>query len=71
MLSVNIEDFVTADEAADLLGIERRSVYSYVHRLKGFPQPTRVGRALLFNRKALHEWRATHPARRKKGPPKS
>ncbi|WP_329311645.1 helix-turn-helix transcriptional regulator [Streptomyces sp. NBC_01262] len=63
---MNIEDFANADEAAELLGVERRSVYTYVQRLKGFPQPVRVGRTLLFDRRALLQWRAAHPARRRR-----
>ena len=66
---MNIEDYATADEAADLLGIERRSVYTYVRRSEGFPQPVKVGRALLFNREALADWRARHPARQKRAVP--
>jgi predicted DNA-binding transcriptional regulator AlpA len=60
-----IEDYATADEAADLLGIQRRSLYLYARRSAGFPRPVRVGRALLFERTALIAWRAKHPARKK------
>lgn len=63
---MNIDNHATADEAADLLGIERRSLYTYVRRLKGFPQPTVIGRTLLFDRRELADWRAKHPARRKR-----
>lgn len=63
------ENYVTADEAADLLGVQRRSLYLYVHRLKGFPQPVKVGRTPLFDRQALMDWRARHPARRRRGAP--
>ena len=69
ILSVNTDEYVTADEAAELLGIERRSVYTYVHRLKGFPQPTKIGRTLLFDRQALISWRKAHPARKRDSPP--
>ena len=65
---MNFDDFATADEAADLLGVERRSVYVYVRRLKDFPQPVKVGRTLLFDRQALTDWRAKHPARRRGTP---
>ncbi|MFD6415323.1 helix-turn-helix domain-containing protein [Streptomyces sp. NPDC060194] len=65
---MNTDDFATADEAAELLGVERRSVYTYVRRLKGFPQPKKVGRTLLFDRRALHDWRAAHPKRRRSAP---
>jgi len=64
---VNSGDLLTTDEAAELLGIEQRSVYTYVQRLEGFPQPVRVGRTLLFERQALLDWRARHPARHKRG----
>lgn len=57
---------MTADEAADLLGIKRRSLYLYVRRLEGFPQPVRVGRSLLFSKAELDAWRSDHPARQKK-----
>jgi predicted DNA-binding transcriptional regulator AlpA len=66
---VNFDDYATADEAADLLGIERRSLYTYVRRLKGFPQPVKVGRTLLFDRESLLGWRAKHPARQRHGHP--
>jgi prophage regulatory protein len=62
---VNIEGFLTADEAADLLGIERRSIYTYVRRMPEFPQPTKVGRTLLFEQQALLKWRDGHPARQR------
>lgn len=62
---MNTADLLTTDEAAELLGIDRRSVYTYVQRLKGFPQPERIGRTLLFDRQSLLEWRANHPARQR------
>lgn len=54
---------MTADEAADLLGIQRRSLYYSVQRVDGFPQPQRIGRTLLFVEAELRQWRAEHPAR--------
>lgn len=66
---MNSGDLLTTDEVADLLGIERRSVYTYVQRLKGFPQPVRIGRTLLFERHALLDWRAKHPKRHKRDEP--
>jgi prophage regulatory protein len=67
---VNIEDYATADEAADLLGIQRRSLYLYARRAPGFPQPVKVGRALLFDRAALLAWRQAHPARKRGDSPR-
>ncbi|KWX03184.1 hypothetical protein LI90_4235 [Carbonactinospora thermoautotrophica] len=66
---MNITDYATADEAAELLGIKRRSLYTYVRRLKDFPQPVKIGRTLLFDRQTLINWRAKHPARRKRDSP--
>ncbi|MFI1161340.1 helix-turn-helix transcriptional regulator [Streptomyces sioyaensis] len=62
---MNIEGYVTAEEGAELLGIQRRSLYLYVRRADGFPQPVTIGRSLLFERAALVAWRATHPARKR------
>ena len=64
---MNLEGYVTAQEAAELLGIQLASVYLYVRRLDGFPRPAKVGRTLLFDRAALLAWRQQHPARKVKG----
>lgn len=64
MLTMSIEGHLTADEAASLLGVKRESVYSYARRLPGFPQPTRVGRTVLWKRADLLKWRAEHPTRK-------
>ncbi|WP_087097933.1 helix-turn-helix domain-containing protein [Nocardiopsis sp. JB363] len=66
---MNIEGWATTQQAADLLGVERESVYIYVRRLKDFPQPTKIGRTLLFDRQALLDWRKDHPARGKRDSP--
>jgi prophage regulatory protein len=60
-----IEGHVTTDQAAELLGIRRESVWDYVRRLPGFPRPTKVGRTLLFNRQELLDWRKAHPSRKR------
>jgi predicted DNA-binding transcriptional regulator AlpA len=69
ILSVNIEGYLTADETAALLGIERRSLYHYVRRLEGFPQPVKIGRTLLFKEDEITDWRKRHPTRRRGDPP--
>ncbi|MDX5563791.1 helix-turn-helix domain-containing protein [Streptomyces sp. ID05-04B] len=66
---MNNGELLTTDEAAELLGVDRRSVYTYVQRLEGFPQPERIGRTLLFERQALLDWRAKHPRRRRREAP--
>ncbi|MFD5848296.1 helix-turn-helix transcriptional regulator [Streptomyces chartreusis] len=55
----------TTDQVAEILGIKKESVYIYVRRLKGFPQPTKVGRTLLFDEASVRQWRADHPARQR------
>jgi excisionase family DNA binding protein len=62
---MNISGMATTDEVAEILGIKKESVYIYVRRLKGFPQPTKVGRTLLFNEAAVRQWRTDHPSRQR------
>jgi predicted DNA-binding transcriptional regulator AlpA len=61
---VDIADLLDASEVADLLGIQRRSVYHMARHLDGFPQPAITkGRSPLWERKQVEAWRASHPAR--------
>lgn len=62
---MNISGMATTDKVAEILGIKKESVYIYVRRLKGFPQPTKVGRTLLFDEAAVRRWREEHPARQR------
>jgi predicted DNA-binding transcriptional regulator AlpA len=64
---MNLEGYVSTERAADLLGIKVASVYLYVRRLEGFPQPVKVGRTLLFCEADLIAWRVEHPSRKIKG----
>ena len=59
-----MDGWVGTDEAAELLGIKRRSVYTYAQRLKGFPQPVHIGRTVLWEKAALLAWRKDHPTRK-------
>ncbi len=61
---MDMRGWLGADDAAALLNITRKSLYDYVLRLQGFPQPTRIGRTLLFQEADLLEWRKQHPARK-------
>ena len=65
IVHVETDDYLTADEAAEALGIARRSVYYYERYLDGFPQAVRIGRTPMWNRKEIEEWRAAHPARKR------
>lgn len=61
---MNLSGYVPTARAAEILGVKVESVYVYVYRLEGFPQPIKVGRTLLFKEKALREWRKAHPPRK-------
>lgn len=61
---MDMAGYLTTDEAAALLGIVRRSVYDFAARLPGFPQPTRIGRTVLWPEEELREWRRAHPSRK-------
>jgi predicted DNA-binding transcriptional regulator AlpA len=59
-----LEGYLTADEAAAHLGVNRQTLYN----LKGrpdFPDPIHVGRTPLWPLASLDAWRAKHPARAK------
>jgi predicted DNA-binding transcriptional regulator AlpA len=56
---------LAARETAELLGIEVRSLYSYMGK-PGFPEPVRRrDRRLFFDAHEVALWRAQHPARRR------
>ena len=64
---MNIPGMLTTEQVAKALGVKKESVYIYVRRLKDFPQPTKVGRTLLFPEQAVRDWRKEHPARPRGG----
>lgn len=64
-MTVNIDGFLSTDQAADVLGIKIESVYTFARRLEGFPQPTKIGRTLLWPEAEIAAWRENHPARRR------
>lgn len=66
---MNIDGFLSTEQAAERLGIKVESVYTYARRLDGFPQPARIGRTLLWPENAIDAWRAEHPARRRRDSP--
>lgn len=62
---MEIPGYLTSDQVAERLGINRQSVYNLVNRVADFPRPVKVGRASLWAEPAVDEWRTKHPARRK------
>ncbi len=60
-----LDGYLTSDEAAVHLGIARQTLYNLAASRDDFPQPTRIGRTLLWPTDGLNNWRARHPARRK------
>lgn len=63
---MEIPGYLTSDQVAARLGINRQSVYNLVNRVADFPKPSKIGRASLWSEAAVDEWRAKHPARRKR-----
>lgn len=63
MLSVTISGLWTAQEVADYLGIQRKSVYRMARKSPGFPRPEHVERTPLWKPKEVKAWRTEHPAR--------
>ncbi|MEV6863162.1 AlpA family phage regulatory protein [Streptosporangium subroseum] len=62
---MNMDGFLSTEQAAERSGIEVASVYTFARRLEGFPQPARIGRTLLWPEAELDTWRAAHPARKR------
>lgn len=63
---MEIPGYLTSDQVAARLGINRQSVYNLVNRVANFPKPTKIGRTSLWPEAEVNEWRAKHPARRRR-----
>jgi excisionase family DNA binding protein len=59
---MDLTGYLTSDQAAERLGINRQSLYNLTNR-DDFPKPKKVGRTSLWPEKELDEWRARHPKR--------
>lgn len=66
---MDIPGYLTSDQVAARLGINRQSVYNLANRSPDFPKPVKVGRASLWPEAAIDEWRSVHPARQKRANP--
>jgi prophage regulatory protein len=62
-----VSGYLTTDQAAELLGVDRRSVHRYLRAYADFPTPARIGRTLLYAEAELRAWRSAHPARKPRG----
>lgn len=63
---MQIPGYLTSDEAAERLGINRQSLYNHATRTPDFPKPTKVGRASLWAEVEIDAWRAAHPKRKRR-----
>jgi len=68
---MEIPGYLTSDQVAARLGINRQSVYNLVNRVADFPKPVKVGRASLWPESAVDEWRVKHPPRTRRNKPKT
>lgn len=60
---MDLTDYLTSEEAAQRLGINRQSLYNLANRSTDFPKPKKIGRTSLWPKEQLDEWRAQHPKR--------
>lgn len=60
---MEIPGYLTTEQAAARLGINRQSVYNLANRAPDFPKPVKIGRASLWPEAELDAWRVKHPAR--------
>lgn len=63
-----IDGYLASKQAAERLGVTRRTLYNLARNSAGFPQPERFGHALMWKTDLLDEWRKAHPARRRANP---
>lgn len=52
---------ISAPQAAELLGVTRKTLYRYSYVYDDFPRPTKIGRTVLYDPDMLTAWRDKHP----------
>lgn len=62
---MDLTRYLTSEQAAERLGINRQSLYNLASNHPDFPKPTKIGRTSLWPIKELDAWRERHPARRR------
>lgn len=60
---MDLTGYLTSDQAAERLGINRQSLYNLANRSPDFPKPKKIGRTSLWSKEQLDAWRAQHPKR--------
>lgn len=60
---MDLTGYLTSDEAAERLGINRQSLYNLANRSPDFPKPKKVNRTSLWPEKEVDAWRERHPKR--------
>ncbi|WP_392838618.1 helix-turn-helix transcriptional regulator [Streptomyces sp. LN500] len=63
---MDLTGYLTSDEAAERLGINRQSLYNLAKH-NDFPDPMKIGRTSLWDEKELDAWRTRHPKRKSSG----
>ncbi|MDK0525024.1 helix-turn-helix domain-containing protein [Streptomyces sp. ML-6] len=60
---MDLTGYLTSDEAAERLGINRQSLYNLAQRSPDFPKSTKVGRTPMWPKEGIDAWREKHPKR--------
>lgn len=63
---MEIPGYLTTDQAAQRLGVNRQTIYNLANQAPDFPRPVKIGRASLWPADEVDAWRTNHPARRKR-----
>ncbi len=64
-MTATMPGYLTARQAADLLGVSIKTIYNLNVQRNDFPTAFYVGRTPLWPADRLDAWRERHPARRK------
>jgi predicted DNA-binding transcriptional regulator AlpA len=59
-----MDELIGSVEAGRLLGVTRQRVGELVQTHKDFPRPKKIAGRLVFQRRSIEKWGASHPDRR-------
>jgi predicted DNA-binding transcriptional regulator AlpA len=60
-----MDEYLTTAQAAEILGIDERTMYYYARDHDDFPEPRRFGRTLMWREAPLRAWREKHPPKKR------